>query len=130
MRFKSQPHTHTVILCCDLSTTESDSELCTAPVSVADRALPVCRSHADAALAADAVAAAVAHCSRVPELSQRPLAAGAGPLAVLPGETLRPSPPKLLELVLHPPEMRESQRGLSNFHKENIRHNTTTTMLH
>lgn len=72
---------------------------------MADRALPARRSHAHATLSADAVAAAVADCARVPELSQGPLAAGASPLAVLPAETLGSSPSKLLELALHPPEV-------------------------
>lgn len=78
----------------------------TAPVGVADGALPLGRRHAHAAAVADAVAAAVAHGARVPQLAQRPLAAGAGALAVLPGGALGASPPQLLELQLHPPEVK------------------------
>lgn len=79
-----------------------------APVGVADRALPVrcSHAHAHAAPAADPVAAAVADCARVPELSQRPLAAGAGVFTILPGIALCTSPTKLLELMFHPPEGR------------------------
>ena len=66
---------------------------------------PVQRSHADAALAADPVAAAPAHSARVPELSQRPLAAGAGALAVLSRVALCASASNLLEVKLHPPEV-------------------------
>lgn len=86
----------------------------TVPVGVADRALPVRRADAHAALAADAVAAAAAHVARVPELPQRPLAAGAGPLAVLPGTALGASPPELLELTLHPPAI----EGTDDFKEE------------
>lgn len=78
----------------------------TAPVGVADGALPLGRWHAHAAAVADAVAAAVAHGARVPQLAQRPLAAGAGALAVLPGDALGASPPQILELQLHPPEVK------------------------
>lgn len=74
---------------------------------MADSALPVRSSHAHAALAADPVAAASAHSARVPELSQGPLAAGAGPLPVLPGKALGTFPTELLELMFHPPEIRE-----------------------
>lgn len=76
----------------------------TAPVGVADGALPLGRRHAHAAPAADPVAAAAAHGARVPQFPQRPLAAGAGALAVLPGGALGTFPPQLLELLLHPPE--------------------------
>lgn len=77
-----------------------------APISVADRALPVLCSHTHTAPAADAVAAATAHCPWIPKLSQRPLAAGASMLAVLPGGALCASPSKLLQLMLHLPEVR------------------------
>lgn len=77
-----------------------------APIGVTDRALPVLRSHTHTAPAADAVAAATAHCPWIPELSQRPLAAGASTLAVLPDGALCASPSKLLQLVLHLPEFR------------------------
>ena len=103
--------------------------MCTAPVGVADRALPVLRSHA--APAADAVAAAAAHRSGVPQFSQRPLAASAGPLTVLPGETLRTSPPKLLEVMFHPPEMKMEEN--TNFkwilHPQNDHLHITYTQL-
>lgn len=80
------------------------------PVRVADRALPDRCSHTT--LVADAVAAAAADCARVPELSQRPLASGAGPLAVLPGIALCTLPSELLQVVFHPPEDRENHREL------------------
>lgn len=70
---------------------------------------PVHCSHADTALAADPVAAAAAHLARVPELSQWPLAAGACVLAVLPGVALCTSASKLLEVKLHPPEVRTEE---------------------
>lgn len=73
---------------------------------MADRALPGRLSHTHAALAADPVAAATADFTRVPELSQRPLAAGTGAFTILPGIALSTSPPKLLELMFHPPEVR------------------------
>lgn len=76
------------------------------PVGVADCALPLRSSHDHAASAADSVAAAVANRARVPELSQRPLAAGACPLPVLACVTLGSFPPQILELVFHPPEVR------------------------
>lgn len=99
------------MFCCDLSI--GCVTLYTAPVGVADRALPVRRSHAHTALAADPVATAAADCARVPELSQRPLAAGAGPLAVLSGGALGTSTSKLLELMFHPPETKiEDKRHL------------------
>lgn len=77
------------------------------PVGVADCALPVSRSQAYSAFSADAVAAAVADCTWVPELSQRPLAACTCPLSVLPGKTLCSFPSKILELISHPPEIEE-----------------------
>lgn len=76
---------------------------------MADRAPPVLRSHAHAALAADPVAASEAHGARVPELSQWPLAAGTRPLAVLAGVALCASPSQLLEFMLHPPEDSDRQ---------------------
>lgn len=80
---------------------------------MADRALPVRCSHAHATPAADPVAAASADGAQVPELSQRPLAAGAGPLAVLPGKALRAPSSKLLELTFHPPEGK--MEGITHF---------------
>lgn len=53
----------------------------------------------------------MAHGARVPQLAQRPLAAGAGALAVLPGGALGASPPQLLELQLHPPEVKCARGG-------------------
>ena len=82
------------------------------PVGVTDGAPPVRhrrgppgggRDPAHAAPAADAVAAAAAHVPRVPELSQGSLAAGARPLAVLPGQALGAAAPDLLQLLLHSP---------------------------
>lgn len=55
------------------------------------------------------MAASEAHGARVPELSQRPLAAGTRPLAVLAGVALGPSPSKLLEVLLHPPEDKDGR---------------------
>lgn len=72
------------------------------PVSMAHGALPVFCSHT--APPADAVAAAAAHSAWVPELSQGPLAAGAGPLPILTGKILCTPPPQILQLTLHPPE--------------------------
>ena len=61
------------------------------------------RGPSHAAPAADAVAAAAAHVPRVPELAQGSLAAGARPLAVLPGQALGAAAADLLQLLLHPP---------------------------
>lgn len=80
------------------------TEECCSPVGMADCAPPVLASHTHAAPSADPVAASDTQSARVPELSQWPLAAGTGPLAVLVGVALCASPPKLLEVVLHPPE--------------------------
>jgi len=91
-----------------ISHIKSAAGLISLPVCIAHRALPIRCSYA--ALVADAVAAATAHGARVPELSERPLAAGAGPLAVLSGKALGALPSKLLQLVLHPPEVRGGTR--------------------
>ena len=74
------------------------------PVGMADGAPPALCPHVHAAPAADPVAASEAQSARVPELSQWPLAAGTCALTVLVGVALCASPPKLLEVMLHPPE--------------------------
>ena len=74
-----------------------------------DGTLPLLGALTHSALAADAVAAAPAHCTAVPELSEGSLAARARPLAVLPAETLGPPPPQLLELQFQSPDKKEDR---------------------
>lgn len=101
-----QPNSDTLSQCGDFFTT---------PVGVAHRALPVSCSHTHTAPAADPVAAAAAHWARVPKLSQRPLAAGAGTFAVLPAAALGTSPSQLLELQLHPPGITDVNNEQNRF---------------